>query len=44
MSKLQFTTIDNLREFLTLHNIQIDKKISDATANSIKIFTQNQLQ
>ena len=27
MAKLQFTTIDNLREFLTLHNVQIDKKI-----------------
>ena len=41
MSKLQFTTIDNLREFLTLHNIQIDKKISDATANSIKTISQS---
>lgn len=41
MAKLQFTTIDNLREFLTLHNVQIDKKISDATANSIKTISQS---
>ena len=34
--KLQFMTINNLQEFLNLHNVQIDKKISDAVANSIK--------
>lgn len=42
MAKLQFTTIDNLREFLTLHNVQIDKKISDAVANSIKTVSQSE--
>lgn len=41
MAKLQFMTIDNLQEFLTLHNVQIDKKISDATANSIKTISQS---
>lgn len=34
--KLQFMTINNLQEFLNLHNVQIDKKISDAVASSIK--------
>lgn len=39
--KLQFMTINNLQEFLNLHNVQIDAKISDATANSIKTISQS---
>ena len=39
--KLQFMTINNLHEFLNLHNVQIDAKISDATANSIKTISQS---
>ena len=40
MAKLQFMTINNLQEFLNLHNVQIDKKVSDAVANSIKTVSQ----
>ena len=40
--KLQFMTINNLQEFLNLHNVQIDKKISDAVANSIKTVSQSE--
>ena len=36
MAKLQFATIGNLQEFLNLHNIQIDAKISTAVSDSIK--------
>lgn len=35
-NKLQFMTLGNLQEFLTLHNDQIDGKISEATKTSIK--------
>ena len=42
MAKLQFMTINNLQEFLNLHNVQIDKKISDAVANSIKTVSQSE--
>lgn len=40
--KLQFMTINNLQEFLNLHNVQIDKKISDAVASSIKTVSQSE--
>ena len=30
MAKLQFATLSNLTEFLSLHNVQIDSKISEA--------------
>lgn len=36
MAKLQFANLNNLQEFLTYHNVQIDAKISKATENSIK--------
>lgn len=36
MAKLQFVSLSNLQEFLTLHNNQIDGKITEATKNSIK--------
>lgn len=36
MAKLQFMDYSNLQEFLTLHNLQIDSKISTAVSNSIK--------
>ena len=36
MAKLQFATLSNLQEFLNLHNVQIDSKISEAVKNSIK--------
>ena len=42
MAKLQFATLGNLTEFLSLHNIQIDKKISDAVKNSIKTVSQSE--
>lgn len=41
MAKLQFATLSNLQEFLTLHNVQIDSKISDAVKNSIKTVSQS---
>ncbi len=41
MAKLQFATISNLTEFLSLHNVQIDSKISEATKNSIKTVSQS---
>ena len=41
MSKLQFATLSNLQEFLNLHNVQIDSKISDAVKNSIKTVSQS---
>ena len=42
MAKLQFATLSNLQEFLTLHNVQIDSKISDAVKNSIKTVSQSE--
>ena len=42
MAKLQFATLGNLTEFLSLHNIQIDEKISDAVKNSIKTVSQSE--
>lgn len=41
MAKLQFATLSNLTEFLSLHNVQIDAKISDAVKNSIKTVSQS---
>ena len=35
-NKLQFMTLGNLKEFLTLHNNQIDGKITEAIKTSIK--------
>lgn len=42
MAKLQFATISNLQEFLTLHNVQIDAKISTAVSDSIKTVSQSE--
>lgn len=42
MAKLQFATLSNLQEFLTLHNVQIDSKISEAVKNSIKTVSQSE--
>lgn len=42
MAKLQFATLGNLTEFLSLHNIQIDEKISDAVKSSIKTVSQSE--
>ena len=42
MAKLQFATLGNLTEFLSLHNIQIDEKISEAVKNSIKTVSQSE--
>lgn len=41
MAKLQFATLSNLTEFLSLHNVQIDAKISDAVKSSIKTVSQS---
>ncbi len=41
MAKLQFATLSNLTEFLSLHNVQIDSKISEAVKNSIKTVSQS---
>lgn len=41
MAKLQFATLGNLQEFLNLHNVQIDSKISDAVKDSIKTVSQS---
>ena len=42
MAKLQFATLSNLQEFLNLHNVQIDSKISEAVKNSIKTVSQSE--
>lgn len=42
MAKLQFATLSNLQEFLTLHNVQIDSKITEAVKNSIKTVSQSE--
>mgnify|MGYP004500050301 FL=1 len=42
MAKFQFATLGNLEEFLNLHNVQIDAKISDAVKNSIKTVSQSE--
>lgn len=42
MAKLQFATLSNLQEFLTLHNVQIDSKISEAVKKSIKTVSQSE--
>lgn len=42
MAKLQFATLGNLQEFLNLHNVQIDSKISDAVKDSIKTVSQSE--
>lgn len=42
MAKLQFATLYNLQEFLNLHNVQIDSKISEAVKNSIKTVSQSE--
>lgn len=36
MAKLQFATLSNLQEFLNLHNVQIDSKISEAVKAQLK--------
>lgn len=41
MAKLQFATLSNLTEFLSLHNVQIDAKISEAVKKSIKTVSQS---
>ncbi len=41
MAKFQFATIDNLSEYLNLHNVQIDSKISEAVKTSIKTVSQS---
>lgn len=41
MDKLQFATLSNLTEFLSLHNVQIDAKISEAVKSSIKTVSQS---
>ena len=41
MAKLQFATLSNLQEFLNLHNVQIDTKISEAVKSSIKTVSQS---
>lgn len=41
MAKLQFATLSNLTEFLSLHNVQIDSKISEAVKSSIKTVSQS---
>ncbi len=41
MAKLQFATLSNLTEFLSLHNVQIDTKISEAVKSSIKTVSQS---
>ena len=38
MAKLQFTTIDNLREFLTLHNVQLNKIAARWPAKAVAQF------
>lgn len=42
MAKFQFATLGNLEEFLNLHNVQIDTKISEAVKNSIKTVSQSE--
>ncbi len=42
MAKFQFATLSNLEEFLNLHNVQIDTKISEAVKNSIKTVSQSE--
>ena len=42
MAKLQFATLSNLQEFLNLHNVQIDAKISEAVKSSIKTVSQSE--
>ena len=42
MSKLQVATLSNLQEFLNLHNVQIDSKISEAVRSSIKTVSQSE--
>lgn len=42
MAKLQFATLSNLQEFLNLHNVQIDTKISEAVKSSIKTVSQSE--
>ncbi len=42
MAKLQFATLSNLQEFLNLHNVQIDSKISEAVKSSIKTVSQSE--
>ena len=42
MAKLQFATLSNLQEFLNLHNVQIDSKISEAVRSSIKTVSQSE--
>lgn len=41
MSKLQVATLSNLQEFLKLHNVQIDGKISEAVKTSIRTVSQS---
>lgn len=42
MAKLQFATLGNLQEYLNLHNVQIDAKISEAVKTSIKTVSQSE--
>ena len=42
MAKFQFATLGNLEEFLNLHNVQIDAKISEAVKSSIKTVSQSE--
>lgn len=41
MSKLQVATLSNLQEFLKLHNVQIDGKISEAVKTAIRTVSQS---
>lgn len=42
MAKLQFATLSNFEEFLSLHNIEIAESISTATKSSIKTVSQSE--
>lgn len=41
MAKIQFATLSNFEEFLSLHNIQITDMISDAVKTSLKTVSQS---
>lgn len=43
MAKLQFATLSNLQEFLNLHNVQIDSKISEAVKTQLKQYPSQKM-
>lgn len=42
MAKLQFVDLSNLQEFLKLHNVQIDSKISESVKTAIRKVSQSE--